>query len=153
MVMKKKSTAGKSTTVEQAVEKAGQGAGDGDRQKRLRALREKYKDKPAGAEGPGAGGKPGWQMKGGGAGAGDRKSQIVKKLIKKRMEKGGGQQEVSGEKLGQYPRLKALLEKRGGQTGDDLPVDLVELEGRVSRLENALESVLEKLVEARIIKS
>lgn len=152
MVTKKKTTARKGTTVEQAVESAAQDQQDTGRQDRLRALREKRKDLPSKTPG-GDAASAGWQLSDDAEG-GDRKRQLVKKLIKKRMAKGGGGKAgPSGEGLGQYPRLKAMLEQRGGQQTDESPVDLVQLEARVTKLESALESILEKLEAARIEKS
>jgi hypothetical protein len=149
--------------VRRAVEKTTE---DAERQNRLRALRERHKDSQSetAAESDAA---PRWQLSEAGEGS-ERRREMVKKLIKKRkkrMAQGGPRNKKrmgrgraaggasGGERLDQYPRLKALLKKRGGKAGGDSAAGLVELEGRVQQLETALESLLQKLEDAKVLKS
>ena len=107
-----------------------------ERQKRLQALRSKQKEQAA---------KPRSGSGSDGDDTSDRKRELVKKFMKKRMQEGGaaGAGGASGKNAGQFPRLKALLEQGGGQTGETSSVKLEELEARVVKLEQALEKVLE----------
>ena len=103
-----------------------------ERQKRLQALRSKQKEQAA---------KP---RSGSDSDTSDRKREVIKKIMKKRMQEGGtaGAGGASGKNAGQFPRLKALLEQGGGQTGETSSVKLEKLEARVVKLEQALEKAL-----------
>jgi len=175
-----KSTTKKTTAVEAAVEKA-EASDDAERQARLSALRERRKGQGAGTDG--GDGSPGWQLDGesserkreivkklmtkrkkraaqGGAGnqrmaqGGARKKRLGQGAgRKKRLRQGGAGSEASGEGLAQYPRLKKLLAKRGGKKSDGAAAEIVELENRVARLETAVETLLQKLDDAKVLKS
>jgi len=174
-----KVTTKKTTAVEAAVEKA-EASDDAERQARLSALREKRKTRRAGAEDGDE--SPGWQLNGesnerkreivkklitkrkkraaqGGAGnkrmaqGGGRKKRMAQGMArKKRMAQGGAGSKASGEGLAQYPRLKKLLAKRGGKKSEGAAAELVELENRVARLETAVETLLQKLDDAKVLK-
>jgi len=147
-----------------------------ERQMRLKALRNKQKSKPANSSNSNAlstGGLKGRRDAGDDGGSG-RKRQFIKKLLEKKMQggqEGGGSSqkgnvqqrkllleglknksvndnELSGKNLENFPRLKALLEKRNDQAPDDSSAHIEELESRITQLETALKKTQEQLESA-----
>lgn len=147
-----------------------------ERQMRLKALRNKQKSKPASSSNSNtlsSGGLKG-RRDAGDDGGSDRKRQFIKKLLEKKMQggqeggdsgqkdnaqqrkllleglknKAGNDNKLSGKNLENFPRLKALLEKRNDQVPDDSAAHIEELESRITQLETALKKTQEQLESA-----
>jgi len=145
------------------------------RRKRLQALRNKQSQN-SGDSSAGAAGGLARKIKGrknADAGetedAGDRKRQLIKKLIKKRMQEGGGGEGAvskksarkgaigeilkkksgnagaSGADLSKFPKLKAMIEQRRAKESGSAPAPVEKLEHRVKKLEDEVRKTQDQI--------
>lgn len=150
------------------------------RRKRLQALRNKQVQKPdespAGAGGRGELAKKFKARKQADASGddGDRKRQMIKKLIQKRMQEGGGdgaapkkkagkgaigallkkkqggKAGASGADLSKFPKLKAMLDKRRAQESGSVDEPVEKLEHRVKVLEDEVKKTQQQLKKSKL---